>query len=308
MLLVIARGHLFAEGSPEFRETYYAMTDFPHELLVDVPSSLFLTGGCEVVVRLQPKDDIAGLRAAYGKRLHHVVIHERELGDVVWLSRLSGLRVEIVLGDGDDLSHDVVEVLDTMQPLLRLDTSLRLFRNTNLLASLGYPVMVSAFDGSHGMQPLARALSYYLHNPLLNTPIEPFHSIMRHFLGNGPDTLWNIFGEVVGRNVYVGELGEVSVAQRWILAGACFGTLNDTWEKLSASELYRRLVRIRDGNLESAPPCVSCPHRDACGGFLRAVKAEWSCEMWQKVFTDIHNQGRQVAILTEWLTRKGCSA
>ncbi|MCC6699743.1 MAG: hypothetical protein IT365_29235 [Candidatus Hydrogenedentes bacterium] len=284
------------------------MTDFPHELLVNVPSSIFLTGGCEVVVRLQHKDDIARLRAAYGQRLHHVVIHEKELGDIAWLSELLGLRVEIVLGDGDTLSNDAVEVLNTMQPLFRLDTPVGLFRNINLLASLGYPVMVNAFDGNHGMEPVTRALSYYLHNPLLNTPIEPFHSIMRHFLGNGPDTLWSIFGEVVGRNAYVSELGEISVAQRWILTGLCFGTLNDTWEKLVASGLYRRLVRIRDGNSASAPPCVSCPHRDTCGGFLRGVNVEWPCEVWQKIFADLRNQGRQVMGLTEWLTKGGCNA
>jgi hypothetical protein len=280
------------------------MTEFPSELKVNVPSSIFLTGGCGVVVRLQNRDDIAELRSAYGQRLHHVVIHEKEFGDVAWLRELSGLRVEIVLDDGSGLSSDVVDVLATMQPLFRLDTPERRLRNINLLASLSYPVVLNVFEGSHGIEPLTRALSYYLHNPLLNTPIEPFHSIMSRFLGHGPHTLWSIFGEVVGRNVCVGELGEISVAPRWISAGVCFGTLDDTWKKLSDSELYQRLVRICDGVSESAPPCVSCPHRDACGGFLRAVNAEWPCDAWQKVFAEIRKQARQVVGLTEWLTKK----
>ena len=280
------------------------MTKFPSELVVNVPSSIFLTGGCGVVLRLQNHDDIAELRSAYGQRLHHVVIHEKEFRDLAWLSKLSGLRVEIVLGGVDGLSNDVVDVLSTVHPLFRLDTPVRLFRNINLLASLGYPVMLSVFGAGSRVDELTRALSYYLNNPLLNTPIEPFHSIMSRFLGNGPYTLWNLFGEVVGRNVYVGEGCEVSLSQRWISAGLCFGTLCDTWKKLSESELYLRLVRIRDGVSESAPLCLSCPHKDVCGGFLCAANAGWSCDSWQKLFAEIRDQARQVVGLTECLSKK----
>ncbi len=286
----------------DFRKRNYAMTEFPPDVMVNVPSSVSLTGECTVVVRLEDHDDIAELRSAYGQRLHHVVIHEKGFKDLMWLRELSGLRVEIVFGDGSGLSSDVVDVLSTTDPLFRLDIPVRLFRNINLLASLGYPVMLNAAEAANSVDDLTQALWHYLNNALLNVAIEPFHSIMRRFLGKATHTLWYILGETVGRNVYVGEAGEVSLAQRWISAEMRFGTLSDAWKNLTETELYRRLARIRDDVSESALACVSCPHRDICGGYLRAVNPERSCEAWQKVFAQIRGKAQQVARLTESLS------
>lgn len=280
------------------------MTEFPDNLLVNIPSRVFLSGGCEVAVRISREDDIASVRAAYGERLHHVVVREEELGDVAWLRGLSGLRILIVVTDCGSLSSDLVEALPAMRPQFRLDTTDSLLRNINLIASLRYSIQLDAFGLGLAGRLLDKALAYYLYNPLLNTPIEPFHSAMARFVSQEPVTLWSTYREVVGRNMYVGDAEEVSLGERWVSAGICFGTLDDDWGTLCNSEPYRRLVEYPAAAMSSETACGACPHLDVCAGYLRAVNPNWPCEGWQKAFACLREKGRQVVKLAETLSER----
>ena len=261
------------------------MPAFPDGTIVNLPASLGLDGSFGVIVRWEPGADADRLRKVYGPRLLGFEAESGRLGGPEALGALAGEPVLVRLGDRRHIEDG--ELLDAFRRL-RLAFLVRpdeeLFRTANFLTSLGYPVRIDLTAAVGSMEVLLRTLDFYLHNPVLSRPIEPFHSLLAAISSASMRTLWEIEAEDPRLNFYVGSGGRISLSRRWSEGGRHFGTLDDPWLDIIGSDLYLALGSWKARIFKERSPCAFCAHFDICAGFLRAVDAVWPCESWQRAF------------------------
>lgn len=151
-----------------------------------------------------------------------------------------------------------------------------------MAASLGVPVRL-AFAEDWAPAVLRSLLDYYLHCPVLEVPIEPFHSLSSAMAGE-PGTLWDFFDEGIGRCFYVDGQERVSLSARWATRGEFFGTIDTPWRQMRATPLWRRVAGLRREVFLSQTACAFCRHWSCCAGFWRtAVQGEALCGLWTEL-------------------------
>jgi len=276
------------------------MTAFPKQAIVNLPAGTLLEGDCLVSVRVTPHDDIPHLKRLYGKRLLNFEIGEGRHHDVGLCRSLEGTRLRIVTCGREPLqAGGVVEALKRTTPIFVIVPDENTLRNANTLTSLGFRVHIDAAAPVDSEDALLRALDFYLHNPLLSTPVEPFHTLLRTASASRGHDLWDIQSENVKINFYVSDNGEVALAKRWTSSGLNYGTLDNTWDEIVNGALMRRLLSFKADLFRQQNQCVFCRHLDLCGGFLRAVEPEWQCNIWQELFKTLRDEARKAKDLLD---------
>ena len=262
------------------------MLNFPSSSLVNSPASIFLKGKFSVAVRVDPQDDLARLRRRYGDRLVNFEIQGKSVHDLHFLEKLAGSRVRMVAADDClDWTDKVLQALSRLDLICRLRPDAKLIRKLNLLTSFNAIVQVDLSAPTSSTAILEQAVDFYLHNPLLAIPIEPFHFflVMASRRDHKSDA-WEIQGENPQRNFYVSDLGEICLAPRWNARGLNFGRMTDSWRQIKKSPLFQKLIAYRLELFRTQHPCIFCSDFDLCGGFLRALEDDFPCESWQQVF------------------------
>jgi len=276
------------------------MSSFPKHAKVKVPAGTFLDGQCSVSVRVRDEDDVRRLRGKYGTRLSNFEIDGDSVRNVEFVRALAGTRVRILLPDGDLFeAREIVDALLRTDPVFIVRPDANATRNVNFLTSLNFRVHVDPSSAVQAEDSLERAVDFYLHNPLLVTPVEPFHSLLRSITRGRGYTMWDIEAENVKTNFYVSDGAEVSLSERWNTQSLNYGTLDDPWSEIVNSDLHRRLSAFKLELFRKKSPCVFCAHLGPCGGFLRALDPEWPCEPWQRVFLVLRDEAKKALELQQ---------
>jgi len=276
------------------------MTAFPNQAIVNVAAGTFPDADCLVSVRVKPHDDIPHLTRLYAKRLLNFEISEGAHHDPEFCRRLEGARIRILSCGHEPLpTAEIVDALKKTQCVFMIAPDERAVRNANSLTSLGFRAHIDAAAPVDSEQALLRALDFYLHNPLLSTPVEPFHTLLRTASASRGHDLWDIQSENVKINFYVSDNGEVALAKRWTSSGLNYGTLDNTWDEIVNGALMRRLLSFKADLFRQQNQCVFCRHLDLCGGFLRAVEPEWQCNIWQELFKTLRDEARKAKDLLD---------
>jgi hypothetical protein len=158
-----------------------------------------------------------------------------------------------------------------------------------VLASLGIPVLIAPSPGDRAIPPSAVA-RYFARSPVLDTPIEPFYSLLRR---RGPQrvsapTLPELYREVPGRHLYVDARGRVSLSPRLAHAGVFFGRAADEPARWRRSPAWRRVIARPDWLFATLQPCACCRAWDGCRGFWRVLDgAEQSCAAWCAIMDEL---------------------
>lgn len=267
---------------------------FPGNVLVDTPAGRDPSGDCPVSVRVGPGDDVAELRKRYGARLYNFELGADTPLSPGLLRALKGSRVRIRWSAGTPLESDeVLQGLAGMMPVFEISPDERLLRHVNFFTSLNYVVHVDASAPIQNEEALLKTVDFYLHNPLLAVPVEPFHDLLRTASrGRGSD-LWEIERENVCSNMFLVDSGEVTLSRRWYEKGLCYGSQDDSWEDIVGSELYATLSNFKVELFRRKNECVFCRHLDLCGGFFRAVDPRWPCGAWQRIFGILREEERR---------------
>jgi hypothetical protein len=262
------------------------MTILPPHVKANVPATPLLPGTCPVAVRVSPADDVERLRKHYGERVTHWEIGEASLLDHDFMEGLAGQRARIAIGTCDALqSSAALRSLAVLDPVFRLSPTPHLVRALNVLTSVRLRAHIDASVRPEPTEVIEKAVDFYLHNPLLNIPIEPFHAILFSMTRRRVWTLWDLEGEDARTNIYIGDGGEISLGKRWVDKALTYGTIDDSWDQLRASTLYSSLVAFRTDVFRRRSQCIFCAHFELCAGFLRAAEDDWPCEPWQRAFT-----------------------
>ncbi len=129
-------------------------------------------------------------------------------------------------------------------------------------------------------------LEYYLFEPDLAVPIEPFHSLLRAELGEDR-SLWNIWFGHPADHFFIDEQGNVSLCAAWCKRPERrYGRAKDGPGGWRASLAHKELVATlkRDG---LAKACRDCPARRRCHGVVQSVTGKDSCGDWPEIFVRI---------------------
>jgi len=283
------------------------MFSFPKYARVNIPSLKFLEGECFVSVRIDPEDDVRQLKAIYGRRLLNFEVDGASLRDLNFVRNLAGTRVRVLMVDRDLFeSGEIVDALRQIHPVFILETGAKLRRNVNFLTSLNFQVHIYTNSANDVDDSLEFTADFYLHNPLLTIPIEPFHTLLCTLNHGQGYNLWDIESENVLSNFYVTESGAVSLSKRWNSNGLNYCSINSSWGQLIRSDLFRKLSSFKSELFRQMDCCIFCANFDLCGGFLRAVDSDRPCELWQRVFLTLRSEVKRAKnILQECLAAQG---
>jgi len=265
--------------------------DIPNHFKINAPAGILLDGENVVSIRINSENsDIESHKTHYKGRLFNIEIEDDIFIETDIIKKLHGIRVKIrssdkVFGIGKNL-----EIYRKTIPVFTAIPDSRLLKIINYLTALGFQVHIDMTTPPSDFKILEKTLEFYLYNPLLKTPIEPFHSLLKTLNRGGGYNLWDTEYERNGANIYIDDKSRVSLSSRWLNKGYSYGKLEDSWDTLSGSELYNKLSNFKEELFRKKSDCIFCDHLDICGGFLKAVDNTWPCESWIEIFNVLRNE------------------
>lgn len=128
-----------------------------------------------------------------------------------------------------------------------------------LAASLHLPVrLLPGQPSTEALAELTEAVHFYLHDPMVETPVEFFHSLLAAFRGAGTDTLWMILEEdprTFARN-------EVRLPRDFV---------------------ETHLARL----VEQGAECAACRWQTVCAGYFKWPDPAYACTGVKQLFGSI---------------------
>lgn len=144
-----------------------------------------------------------------------------------------------------------------------------------LAASLGMPVRLLPGQPSLAvLAELAEALAFYLHDPMVETPIEPFHSLFAAMHGAETGTLWMSLEEDPAVFVRYGDDGQPR-----------FPRSSDRAPDESALATF--VERHLAGLIAEDAECAECPWQQECAGYFKWPDRAYSCTGVRELFATI---------------------
>jgi hypothetical protein len=272
----------------------------PRHLKINMPGSLLIEGENAVAVRInESANDIQEYREYYASRLFNFEFEDDLYLQPDIMQQVKGKRIKInpsarVFEIGKD-----VKLYKNAITVFFANADEDLIKVINYLTAFGFQVHIDTTAALKDSSILEKAVEFYLHNPLLKTPIEPFHTLVKTLGSGGGFTLWDTEYEKLSGDVYLSDLGEVSLSKRWLESGQSYGNLDDSWEKLSNSSLFIALKEFRQELFRRKSPCIFCSHLDICAGYLKAVDGNWHCEPWINAFDILKNEVKRAKALMQ---------
>jgi hypothetical protein len=143
-----------------------------------------------------------------------------------------------------------------------------------LAASLGFPVrLLPGQPSPRAVEELATALSFYLHDSMVEAPIEFFHSALAWMRGAQTGSLWIILEEdpAIFQHYVNGRQNLPRIAERYLE------------EDFGCDFVSRRLRKLLDEGAE----CTSCPWQHLCQGYFKWPDPAYSCKGVKQLFASL---------------------
>jgi hypothetical protein len=185
----------------------------------------------------------------------------------VWASasrRQGDAALDVVVSDpGNDYPalYRLVDVSKVRDVRVTIPVEPGFMKSLRLAASLQLPVRLLPGQSSAAvLEELEQALEFYLHNPVVEAPVEPFHSCLAS-MGDLPITdLWMILELDPNSFVRYDQEGKPTVPE-----GVAGSISNHFVEDHVA------------GLLASGSECAECRWKDLCRGYFKLPDPNYSC-------------------------------
>jgi hypothetical protein len=142
-----------------------------------------------------------------------------------------------------------------------------------LAASLGLPVrLLPGQPTADVLAEFQETLTFYLRNPLVEAPIEFFHSALAWLRGAPTGSLWRVLEE--DPTIYQRE----AINTAWSAPLRSDPTIDPT--QGFGALFLERLTRL-------GAECTTCPWRDFCAGYFKWPEPEYSCTGVKQLFSNL---------------------
>lgn len=151
-----------------------------------------------------------------------------------------------------------------------------------LAAALRLPVRVLPGQPSaEALEELRDALQFYLHEPMVEAPVEFFHSVLATMCDSDAGSLWTILEEDPDLFRHYDVDGRPGVP----------GTSGPDQSEITspgfAENHLRRLIA-------QGAECATCPWQRPCGGYFKWPDPAYSCEGVKQLFFSIQAAGNEL--------------
>jgi len=128
---------------------------------------------------------------------------------------------------------------------------------------------------------LTEAVSFYLRDPMVETPVEFFHSVLAAMCGAGDGSLWMILEEDPALFLHRG------VDDGFKLPGRFSSPSSDLSSTTFVETWLRRL-------LEQNAECVTCPWQQICRGYFKWPDPAYDCGGVKQLFATIETAAHEM--------------
>ena len=171
--------------------------------------------------------------------------------------------------------YRLVDLSATRDLRITMPTVPGFFKAVKLAASLRLPIrLLPGQPNQEILTELTEALEFYLHGPMVEAPLEFFHSLLATASGADCGSLWMILEEDPGAFQRYDEEGRPQLPR-----SSGFGPV----EIFSESFVEDRLRILLNQDAE----CATCPWQQVCRGYFKWPDPAYSCEGMKKLFSRI---------------------
>jgi len=128
---------------------------------------------------------------------------------------------------------------------------------------------------------LTEAVNFYLRDPMVETPVEFFHSVLASMCGSGDGSLWMILEEDPDLFLHRGAEGGFKIrgVSRPPSPDLLSATFVDTW--------FKHL-------LEQDAECMTCPWQQICQGYFKWPYPTYDCGGVKQLFSTIETAAHEM--------------
>ena len=171
--------------------------------------------------------------------------------------------------------YRLVDVSATRDLRVSMPAAPGFFKAVKLAASLRLPIrLLPGQPTPEVLAELAEALEFYLHGPMVEAPLEFFHSLLATAAGADNGSLWMILEEDPKAFQRYDDQGRPLLPRSDGIAAA---------EAFTESFVEDRLRTLLDQDAE----CASCPWQRVCRGYFKWPDPAYSCEGVKRIFSRI---------------------
>jgi hypothetical protein len=190
----------------------------------------------------------------------------------------SGVPFDVVLSNPASEFSDLYRLVDacavrSIRVTIRAEPGF--LKAAKLAAALRLPVRV--LPGQPKTQELAELnelLELYLHQPMVEAPVEFFHSLLAAMFGSDSGTLWTILEEDPAEFLHYDASGHAILPR----SGAF-----DLDENLLKGFVENHLKSL----VEQGAECGTCPWQRPCAGYFKWPDPAYSCEGVKRLFSTL---------------------
>jgi hypothetical protein len=185
--------------------------------------------------------------------------------------------------------YRLVEVCAVRDVRVSMPASSGFLKAVRLAAALRLPVrLLPGQPAPEMLAELLAALSFYIRDPMVEAPVEFFHSVLASMFGADPGSLWTILEEDPALFQHQDSDGYPKLPR--VLGTALRGVSPATF----VESRFRRLV-------EENTECTTCPWQRICQGYFKWPDPAYSCrgvkELFSAIETAANEMGRELSRL-----------
>ena len=197
----------------------------------------------------------------------------------------SHIPLDVVLSDPASEFPDLYRLVDACaarEVRVTVPAAPGLAKAVRLAAALRLPVRVlPAQPAAEVLEELRDALEFYLHGPMVETPVEFFHSLLATTSGGDSGSLWMILEE--DPEAY--QLFDANGQPRLPRA-------SDSGPVTMASAGF--VETHLNSLIAEGAECATCPWQQQCRGYFKWPNALYSCEGIKQLFSSIQMAGNEI--------------
>lgn len=194
----------------------------------------------------------------------------------------SDVALDVVVSDPlveYPMLYRLVDVSNTRAVRVTIPVRKGFLKALRLASALHLPVrLLPTQPDEEQLQELMEAVDFYLHDPMVEAPIEFFHSVIGWRIGETPTDLWLALEQDPAAFARLDEAGNLQLPSQ---GGDGRG---DTFVK----DHIDRLERAKS-------ECVTCAWRDFCLGYFKLPDPAYSCEGVMKVLDQLGAAAIEIA-------------